>query len=634
MRVAKKILLLLAAFAFCLGLSLMASADDDGVFSYRKTEDASGVVVIGYTGTDRSVTVPDKLAGLPVVEIGAGAFRNQSALVTVVLPDMVEKIGDTAFAGCLSLTQISLPASLTEIGAFAFDDCAALVLTGTVGSAAYDYVRRFGGKISLTETPEEPYVYSMRGDFLTLHTYNGVGGRLVLPAKLNVPGAGPRYVAYLDADAFRGVRGITSIRISSTIEGIDPNAFAGCAELESIEVDVANEYYKSVDGVLYSKDGRTLIFYPPAKKDAEFVVPEGTTEIAPNAMRQNPYLKKLVLAETTDTLGMYALRDCISLADISVPDGLLFVGVGCVEGTAWLSAQGNGVVCLGKTAYAFRGDTADPMVLPSDIRALASYLFAERTDRTFLLPEGLEVIGASAFFGCGNLERLTLPASVSVVGKYAFEGCLELDDLEFLGEEVSIDRNAFGNDASPAFICAEGSDAFYYARRYGFCVAGVDLRAPVVRILQTRRNSFTIQWEPVEKATGYHVYLYRSGWSSYRRLTTEPLTDPVDLVSKLTSDTSYIVRVTAVDTSDPQNVRESVMSRPLSVKTLNNILGDVNQDGALTLNDMVYTFQILSGSVASDESHRYLADVNGDGQVTLNDMILIFQAVSGQIVLK
>lgn len=634
MRVTKKILFFLAVFTFCLSLSLLAAAEEDGAFSFRQNEDGSGAVVLGYTGTDRLVSIPSTLGGLPVVEIGNGAFRNHVTLTEVVLPDTVEKIGDTAFAGCYSLTQISLSSSLEEIGVFAFDDCDSLVLTGTVGSAAYDYVRRFGGKISLAEVPEDPYVYSMRGDFLTLHTYTGVGGDLVLPARLNVSGAGPRYVAYLDTEAFRGVRGITSVYISSTIEGIDPNAFSGCIDLERLEVDVANKYYKSVDGVLYSKDGRTLIFYPPAKKDSTFVVPDGTTAIAPNAMRQNSYLKKLVLAETTETLGMYALRDCTSLAEISVPDDLLFVGVGCVEGTAWLASQQNGVVCLGKTVYAFRGDTADPMTLPSDARALASYLFAGRPDSEFSLPENLEVIGAGAFSGCANLKRLTLPASVSTVGKYAFEGCFALYDLEFLGDEISIDRDAFGEDASPAFFCAEGSDAFYYARRYGFCVAGMDLRAPVARLQQTRRNSFTIQWDPVENATGYHVYLYRTGWSSYRRLTTEPLTDPIDLVTKLTSNTSYIVRVTAVDTSDPQNVRESVMSRPLPVKTLNNILGDANQDGVLTLNDMVYTFQILSGSIVCDESHRYVADVNGDGVVTLSDMILIFQAVSGQIVLE
>lgn len=53
--------------------------------------------------------------------------------------------------------------------------------------------------------------------------------------------------------------------------------------LKSIEVDSTSQYFKSVDGVLFTLDGKTLIKYPDAKALDEYVVPEGVTEISASA---------------------------------------------------------------------------------------------------------------------------------------------------------------------------------------------------------------------------------------------------------------------------------------------------------------------------------------------------------------
>ena len=46
-----------------------------------------------------------------------------------------------------------------------------------------------------------------------------------------------------------------------------------------VEVSDENEKYASKDGVLYSKDMKTLIFYPPQKKETFFEVPESVETI-------------------------------------------------------------------------------------------------------------------------------------------------------------------------------------------------------------------------------------------------------------------------------------------------------------------------------------------------------------------
>ena len=71
----------------------------------------------------------------------------------------------------------------------------------------------------------------------------------------------------------------TRIEIPSTYEGIavtsiEEGAFLDCIALTSISVDENNTVYKSIDGNLYSKDGKTLVQYAVGKQDKSFVIPD------------------------------------------------------------------------------------------------------------------------------------------------------------------------------------------------------------------------------------------------------------------------------------------------------------------------------------------------------------------------
>ena len=70
------------------------------------------------------------------------------------------------------------------------------------------------------------------------------------------------------------------------------------AHFPSIEVNQYNQYFKSIDGVLYSKDGTTIYTYPSEKKDDTFAIPEGVNNINRNAFYFNSYLKTIELPST------------------------------------------------------------------------------------------------------------------------------------------------------------------------------------------------------------------------------------------------------------------------------------------------------------------------------------------------
>ena len=115
-------------------------------FTYEPTE--GGVLLTGWRGTGRTLSVPGGLDGKRVVGIADGAFRD-CELESVVIGDGVAAIGWFAFSGCYRLTSVSVPASVTAIGYGAFERCASgLRMICPSGSYAERYAISYGIPVS------------------------------------------------------------------------------------------------------------------------------------------------------------------------------------------------------------------------------------------------------------------------------------------------------------------------------------------------------------------------------------------------------------------------------------------------------------------------------------------------------
>ena len=97
--------------------------------------------------------------------------------------------------------------------------------------------------------------------------------------------------------------------------------------IDAYDVTEDNALYKAVDGVLYSKDGKTLIAYPNTREEEHFDVPAGVEHIGACAF-ETEKLKTISLPIGLKTIGDYAFADCTRLQAIAVPLTVTSVGNG------------------------------------------------------------------------------------------------------------------------------------------------------------------------------------------------------------------------------------------------------------------------------------------------------------------
>jgi len=80
--------------------------------------DIKNNILYNYTGKEPHIIIPDG-----VVRIESNAFRNNTAIQTVVIPGTVRSIGACAFYGCTALSEVQIPDSVTQIEYSAFEGC-------------------------------------------------------------------------------------------------------------------------------------------------------------------------------------------------------------------------------------------------------------------------------------------------------------------------------------------------------------------------------------------------------------------------------------------------------------------------------------------------------------------------------
>lgn len=245
-----------------------------------------------YGGVEDEVVIPSEIDGYTVKAIGSLAFSD-SNIKKVTIPSSVESIDTFAFESCPFLEEVVLREGLKTISDFAFSNCIKLkeiVIPDSVeviGTSAFESC----------ESLEYAYLGSGIRDIE--HINNGI-----LDATYNLAEA-----------------------ISET-QPIYNGIFVDCKNLKAVEVSPSNFYYASRDNIIYTKDYKTLLYYPMSKEATEFRIPYFVENIGNTAFYNCLHLKKVTIGENVKYIGFDAFWRCANLESVEFasPEGWLYNG--------------------------------------------------------------------------------------------------------------------------------------------------------------------------------------------------------------------------------------------------------------------------------------------------------------------
>ena len=103
----------------------------------------------------------------------------------------------------------------------------------------------------------------------------------------------------IGSGAFEKCSSLVSVSIPETVTSIGSGVFRGCSSLVLISVDPTNENYRSVGGVLYSKDKTVLICCPAAKIGNNFLLDSSVRVIDDHAFEKNLNITKVLYENST-----------------------------------------------------------------------------------------------------------------------------------------------------------------------------------------------------------------------------------------------------------------------------------------------------------------------------------------------
>lgn len=263
--------------------------------------------------TDTSFVIPSS-----VISIGDYAFYSCTNLNSIEIPNSVISIGDYAFSYCTKLQTLDIPDSVLSIGDYAFMSCSLNKITipnsvTSIGDGAFDSCRGLSRKIYENAyyigNEENPYL-------ILLESY----GDNITSCKIH------ETTKFIMNNAFSGCGVLTSIDIPSSIISIGIAAFSYCDDLKNINVDDKNLFYKSINGNLYTKDGKKLIQYATGKYSSSFEVPEGVESIEPYAFYNCKNLKEVTISSTVTSIADYVFYRCKNLTKITIPNSVTSIG--------------------------------------------------------------------------------------------------------------------------------------------------------------------------------------------------------------------------------------------------------------------------------------------------------------------
>ncbi|MBE7067946.1 MAG: hypothetical protein E7381_01450 [Clostridiales bacterium] len=394
-----------------------------------------------------------------IIEVGERAFYNCNRLTQIIIPGYVESIGEYAFYGCSRASRIEFSDGAIAgmeliVGDYAFADMSNLkIVEFKEGSAVaqlgkYAFANATGLRnltIPATMALIDDYAFDNASALATV-TFEENGRELTFG----------NYV-------FNDCKGLTKVNLPASVKKLNLGVFDGCINISEIKVATDNENYKDIDGIVFSKDGKELVFFPKGRQsveaDGSYVIPVGVESISEGAFKGMRYITKIVINNTITHIGKGAFANSLELATLDFESGnddaKLTIGESAFEGCSKVQTIALPTRAEIIEAKAFYNVSISSITFPAGVTTIGDYAFAKSSLNTVEIPAGLEKLGTNVFEECVNLKvvsfaegfnateipvgtfqksgltTIEIPGSIEKIGYMAFNDCVDLTNVTF-----------------------------------------------------------------------------------------------------------------------------------------------------------------------------------------------------------
>ena len=385
--------------------------------------------------------------------IGDSTFYNCFQLKSIELPDNLESIGE----GCFSLSHIEsikIPDKIRVIKRNTFSHCSLkkVIFPEELDSIESEAFCQCHGLTDISPFPEGTIYIGERA--FRMCPVN----EITLPESLK----------YIGESAFEDCR-IQELYIPKNVvylgyKFVAPNIFS-C--LSAINVNPENDFYSSIDGVLYDKQMTRLIVCPKMY-EGNLTLPETITSIDDFCFYLCNNIESITFPKGLKSIGEYGFYYANVLSSLSLPENLESIGNRCFAYSSIPSVSiPASISYLGKEAFKGNGFTeficdegnpnyatidgvlynrdlseliaypnlkpTETFVVPGHVKSICDYAFYCNWEKpspltTISFENGLEGMGIDNFHYFKNLTTVELPASIKTIGRNFYD-CDNIQDV-------------------------------------------------------------------------------------------------------------------------------------------------------------------------------------------------------------
>ena len=247
----------------------------------------------------------------------------------------------------------------------------------------------------------------------------------------------PDSVTSIELGAFECCSSLTNITIPNSVMSIGLGAFAGCSSLVSFTVSDGNPNYSSKDGLLLSKDGKTLI----AGVNGDVTISNSVTSIGDYAFCGYSGLDSVTIPDSVTNIGKRAFYYCSELTSVTMGNSVTSIGESAFR--FYSSSLMSFTVSDGNPNYSSKNG----LLLSKDGNTLIAGVNGD-----VIIPDSVTSIGDYAFCGCSGLESVVIPDSVLQIQTTSFDGIpfgkrIYTETVKLASQKLSGGSTVAGGDA-------------------------------------------------------------------------------------------------------------------------------------------------------------------------------------------